>query len=221
MHLFLDKMVLNLRQIDYTSLMRCSDLNFLYTDSNYKDYNYAQNNKNEIIEERIIEVDDYLSMLFSLKINEIELKLFKNDSEIITSLTLFNKNMIFKRTLSNKSDISLNVTKMKVYQYINNQKANDFITEIMHENNSNENDENSNKYEIEMKFLIEKDREKSIIVNINNIKFFVRIDILNLIRFFFLNGFPNYSDSNQEDLPNACKIFYIIQMILTQIITQE
>ena len=59
---------------------------------------------------------------------------------------------------------------------------------------------------LEIKFVIDSDREKNIIIKINNLKAVLRLDSLQMMRYFFTEGFPYY-EMDDLDLPNQCKIF--------------
>ena len=208
------KIELNIRQIDFTYFMRCNDLNMMYTDNLYKYYMYSQiNSKDGITQEKKLPLytdDSLLSMLVKLSIFQFEIKLFRDDTSIITELVLIDKTLIFKKTLTNKSELSIKISKSKAFQYLNNRREGKFISfisqveSIMVENNL-EGSRSKIKEQININFVIEPDREKTVFININNIKIFLRMDIMNLIKTFFLEGFPNYENIEHKDLPNMCK----------------
>ena len=53
---------------------------------------------------------------------------------------------------------------------------------------------------VNINYMIDTDREKTVLINVNNIKVFVRVDLLNIIKIFFLEGFPNYENVDTLDV---------------------
>jgi hypothetical protein len=76
---------------------------------------------------------------------------------------------------------------------------------------------------------MEKDGEKNIIVKIHNVKTTLRIDVLNLLKVFFTEGFPYYSedcidlpnqyDPNEDNQP-AMRVYLEIRKPLISILTE-
>jgi hypothetical protein len=59
----------------------------------------------------------------------------------------------------------------------------------------------SSKIQVDILVLIDSTREKSFQLTLNGFKLIMRIDIFQLCRYFFLEGFPFY-DKSSKDLPN-------------------
>ena len=193
--------------------MRCNDLNIMYTDNMYKYYLYSQiNSKEGISQEKILPVytdDNLLSMLVKLSIVELQIKLFKDNFNIITELVLINKILVYKKTLTNKSDLVIKINKSKVYQYISNEREGEFISDFNEvesgiEDKDMESSNDLKRDQININYMMDAEREKTVLININDIKVFIRIDIMNLIKIFFLEGFPSYENAEDRDLPNMC-----------------
>ena len=75
--LFFGDMILNLRQKDYTNLLKCSDLNILYTDNHEDDYDYTTYYNNFSCKNVNNSSKDNL-----YKINETNNKLKENNEEL-------------------------------------------------------------------------------------------------------------------------------------------
>ena len=219
MQLNFRKIELNIRQVDFTDLMRCNDLNLMFTDNMYRFYQYSIiNAKDMSIMEKALPVitdDNLLSMLVTVSFPQFQIKLYKDDEKIITELELLDKFLIYKRTLTNKSDFTVKIAKAKAFQYINNLRESEFITELFDQNVSMDNNaldgyrsESPKRDMVNINYMIDADREKTVLINVNNIKVFVRVDLLNIIKIFFLEGFPNYENVDTLDVPNQCKINY-------------
>ena len=58
----------------------------------------------------------------------------------------------------------------------------------------------SSKIQVDILVLIDSTREKSFQLTLNGFKLIMRIDIFQLCRYFFLEGFPFY-DKASKDLP--------------------
>ncbi len=219
MQLNFGKIELNIRQIDFTDLMRCNDLNLMYTDNMYKFYQYSQiNAKDTSILDKTLPIvtdDNLLSMLVTVSFPQFQIKLFKNNEKIITELELLEKFLIYKRTLTNKSEFTVKIGKAKGFQYLNNQRDGEFINELFDPINNFDNhaienyhSESLKKDMVNIYYMIDSDKEKTVLININNIKVFVRVDLLNIIKIFFLEGFPNYENVDTLDVPNQCNYIF-------------
>ena len=185
----------------------------MYSDNMYKYYLYSQiNSKEGISQEKILPVytdDNLLSMLVKLSIVELQIKLFKDNFNIITELVLINKILVYKKTLTNKSDLVIKINKSKVYQYISNEREGEFISDFNEvesgiEDKDMESSNDLKRDQININYMMDAEREKTVLININDIKVFIRIDIMNLIKIFFLEGFPSYENAEDRDLPNMC-----------------
>lgn len=219
MQLSFGKVELNLRQIDYTDLLRFNDLNLMYTDNKWKYYQYsAINAKDSIISDKpqyTYSDDTLLAMHVSVFFPEFDIKLFRDFDNIITELSLREQRITYKKTLTNKNEISVKINQTKAYQILNNNRCSEFITE-----NTSKADETIDysseplkKEMILVNYLIDFDKEKTVLVNVNNIKVFVRLDLMNIIKMFFTQGFPNYKNVETRDQPNLCKIILKISRL--------
>jgi len=239
----LDDIYLNLRQKDFTNLMKCSDLNFVYVDG-LGEYYDSEKNKNEeetqnkqgngldkrnsSTSNNLIVIDDdnfvykcnkYNYMLVNLGIPNISLSLWDNgcikknkfdknndlieDNKIIencifANLLIKNKSLNFAQKLTGRKDISLKASMFEIYHHLPDKTKELMLTQY-HTNQTKIRDNEL----LEITFVIECDRDKNIVIKINNLKTILRLDTLQLIRYFFTEGFPFY-DENDSDLPNLC-----------------
>ncbi len=235
----LDDINVNLRQKDFTTLMKCSDLNFVFIDG--LDEFYAPEEPeslNKNVEKRnsavsnnliILENDDcfvykcnkYNYMLVNLYIPNISLFLYENgdlrrngkaenfnnyigieekESRVFASLCVKSKKLNFAQKITGRKDLSLKASMFEIFHHLPDKTKELMLTQY------NQNDVKLKDQDLlEITVVIECDRDKNIIIKINNLKTILRLDTLQLMRFFFTEGFPFY-DKKDSDLPNQCKI---------------
>jgi hypothetical protein len=270
--LFFQSLNLNLRQVDYMNLMRCNDLNILYTDEQYDDYDYEKfyntpNNPGEKDETKNLEssqnrnkqpndstqklLDSFYSIFFVLFIPRISIKLFL-DEKPFSELTLHDKQLNFFKKLNDKKEVIICVSSMEVFHFITESKkeiiVSDFIQSMFEYDsvgynkmmrtrmtrrataiinvNLNEKDNNylsplaltvndefeegsiqpervinTRNKQLDLKIIIDADREKTYMITLNGLKLLIGNTTINLIKQFFMEGFPYY-DNRDTDLPN-------------------
>ncbi len=244
----LDEINLNLRQKDFTNLMKCSDLNFVYIDglSDYYNINQDENQKQNELEKRksvnekenqIILGDDslvyicnkYNFMYVNIEIPNISLFLYENDNriqkneidklqnKIFASLLIKNKNLNFSQKITGRKDISIKASMLEIYHHLSDNTKELMLTQY-HPNEFKIKDSDlinpvkNIKDLLELTFVIEEDKDKNIVLKINNLKTILRLDTLQLMRFFFTEGFPFYDEMDQ-DLPNQCTLIFSFLLI--------
>lgn len=154
------------------------------------------------------------------------------EAKIFSSLVLKKFNLCFAQKLTGRKDITLTAKMFEIYHHLIN-NAKEMMLSQYTQSNSSSNSKNLTKKDnmnlinldtnadgiseenlLEITFVIEFDRDKNIIIKINNLKTILRLDTLQLMRYFFTEGFPYY-DENDLDLPNQCELYiksYFIKM---------
>lgn len=235
----LDDVNLNLRQKDFTNLMKCSDLNFVYVDGLGEFYaaeepegqkklmqKSSSNVSSDLIsledESFVYKCNKYNYMLVNLHIPNISLSLHENanlrksgnaeiihdfnrmvekDNRVFASLCIKNKKLNFAQKITGRKDICLKASMFEIFHHLPDNTKELMLTQY------NQNDVKLKDQDLfEITFVIECDRDKNIVIKINNLKTILRLDTLQLMRFFFTEGFPFYDESD-NDLPNQCKNF--------------
>ena len=186
----------NFYQKDFTIIMKCVDLNFLYQDGKEDFYNYKQfhikkedkpiQNKTEsIIDINLIQIS------FTLKIPNLSLSFYDNlNYNKICNFDIVNINLILHKRHTGPNQ--LNLTFQSICGYTNKKV-------IFLSNNLINVKESPNQFQI--KFVMDKNGDKNIIIYISNIKFIFHYDIVLLLKTFFFEGLPQY-DPSSIDIPN-------------------
>jgi hypothetical protein len=187
-NLWIDKIAINLRQKDFNYIMKCNDLNFLYIDGLDQQYNFTKNT--EVAPCNEIEVKDYNHMRVFLEIPNIALRLY--EQTIFTEMILSDKTLTFEKKLNGMKEIDIVIRRCDIFNYLGVNDKEIMLTYY-------EDSENTNQFDI--RIIIDSDGEKNMMIKIFNIKLTLRLDILQLIRNFFTEGFPIY-DEHSKDLPN-------------------
>ena len=170
--LIIDELIFNLRQKDFTNILKCSDLNILYSDMLFDDYMYDQietvaylskaNTKEELYE--VLKLKNKMhSLLFTLIANKLNLILYVNNTPF-SQIVLIDKELNFFKKLNTSKDIYLTINKIEIYSLSNvkNLENNNDIIDDLKSVNTNE-----------QKSFIENSNNKAIVnneVNTNNIK---------------------------------------------------
>jgi vacuolar protein sorting-associated protein 13A/C len=188
MNLWIDKIATNLRQNDFTYIMKCNDLNFLYIDGLDQQYNFTKNI--EVAPSDEILIKDYNYMRVFLEIPNISLRLY--EGTIFTEMILSEKTLTFEKKLNGMKEIDIVIRRCNIFNYLGVTGKEIMLTYY-------EDTENQNQFDIRM--IIDSDGEKNMMIKIYNVKLTLRLDILQLIKTFFTEGFPIY-DEHSKDLPN-------------------
>jgi hypothetical protein len=159
-----DKLKLNLRQIDFTNLMKFNDLNFMYTDYQGEYYDYyailkSKETDPELIEFRASKLtresfinnnrestkfseDDFKEkdilnkiIMFAAKISIPELSICLYQNEkIFTELVLFEKSLEYLRKVNDTKEIDVLIKKIEVYHYIDNYNKEPILSDFLNPN---------------------------------------------------------------------------------------
>ena len=137
---YFNEFLLNLRQKDYVLLLKCNDLNIMYTDEKEILYDYAKYknqktntkldlsktesfvtlNSNEISSNNInsnnnIDLSKYMNMLFTLFINRITLNIYLDDQRELAQLILDEFFLLFKQKMDFSSIMGLHIRNIEVF----------------------------------------------------------------------------------------------------------
>ena len=126
--LFFEDMNMNLRQSDFMNLMRCSDLNILYTDEKEKKFDYTStvttnpNINNVNIENKEKLMKTYLSLITYVMFSKLSLTLYlseNNDTEYkvkpFMELVLKETQLLFTKDLSFHKHTKVIIADMEIY----------------------------------------------------------------------------------------------------------
>lgn len=157
--LIIEELVMNLRQKDFTNLLKCSDLNILYSDMMYEDYYYEPvieantnidylglNDKNEERKTLSKLKNEMYSMLFIVLAKKINLNLFLKDKPL-AEIVLYEKELNFFKKLNNLKECYIVISKIEFYEYTGgychccNNNPNKNCFEYFDENKEKENKE--------------------------------------------------------------------------------
>jgi hypothetical protein len=193
--LFMESININMRQSDYTYIMKCNDLNLLYSDGEDANYQYQQDIQIPINHEGL-EYSDFNSLITVLKFPNISLRLYQ-DKKIFTELALKDMVLYFEKKLNFKKEMDIQIRCCEMYNYLGIENKEIMLTYY-------EDSDIKAVDQFNIKMIIDQVGEKNIIIKIYNIKMTLRLDTLQLIRTFFTHGMPYY-DETEKDLPNQCK----------------
>ena len=272
MDFILEEVVMNLRQSDLNFILKCSDLNILYSDMLYEDYYYQPliekfkdikylniNNKEEEKRKIAKMCNEMYEFLFIILASKITLFLFLEKEKPFVEIVVMEKEMNFYKRLNDYKECFITISKIELYNYEDNKEKELILSDFKKKENQifkkrrityinstsqvnkrpSSKDEiivgkESNKFsnlendiiieereeeflseklikkpqaiekrglQIEIKITIEPSYEKHYIGNINNIKLIFKANVLNLLRYFFVEAFPYYDHYN-IDKPN-------------------
>ena len=161
--------------------------------------NSLTNSKNEIFTK-----NRKLTMINSSDIFIKPLKEIQNSKLMINSELSENKNLKYNRAGFRKSTIRVTENKNTIFNESNSENFMNKIYTLVkkciiipYQKIINEN----SKVQVNILIVINSLREKSFELTLNGFKLIMRIDIFQLCRYFFLEGFPFY-DKTSKDLPN-------------------
>ncbi len=135
---------------------------------------------------------------FNIKIIE-EKKTFRNTSKFLKKIgRKTSESSNFRKISSNSSNSKHSIDENLIEIFINNTLNNIKNCKII---NIYTKLSEGTKINTDIKISVDNEREKDYKVELKNLKLLFKLDTLNLMRFFFMEGFPYYS-KNFKDLPN-------------------
>ena len=164
---YFNEFLLNLRQKDYVLLLKCNDLNIMYTDEKEILYDYAKYknqktntkldlsktesfatlNSNEISSNNInsnnnIDLSKYMNMLFTLFINRITLNIYLDDQRELAQLILDEFFLLFKQKMDFSSIMGLHIRNIEVFTITENNDREVIVSDFSQLINQYDEDDN-------------------------------------------------------------------------------